>query len=403
MDLPGWAAAAAAALQAPRRARSASPSVFHHHHHHHRSGGGGGGADRPARDGGSWSPQDWHANPVVIKKKSPLAPSPAGSPTSLIPAPIVAAGGRGLPRHAAPAPPSLPPAAAAGPRLPAIAAPQPGRADAVPPPPPPLLRLPPEVLVEIVKRRPANLAALRRTCRALYLALDEPALAAAVPVAQVGAADSARHAVSCGCDDPAVIDRLLAAGAEPAALLEWACLLNRKSLVRHLLLDASRLPAPSPPSPPPPPSRAVRAPPASPPGAAAGRPRVRPTQKALCWASSRGHLSVVRTLLKAGCRPDEDSLRAAARNNHLPLVRLLLDAGAPPSSSALESALRADHYALVELLLDAGAPPSDDVLSAAAYQGSADVVRLLLDKGASASERAVDYASWGGHEAIVRM
>lgn len=236
----------------------------------------------------------------------------------------------------------------------------------------PLLRIPVELLVEIVGKHPSNLTPLRRTCKSLWAALDATFLLARVPVSQVGLLAAGQHAVTHGCTDIPVLNRLLDDGTAEEPLLEWCCLLNRIPLVQFLTTDRRPRPVP-------------------------------PTPKAICWASSRGHIRVVRTLLDRGAVPTEECLRAAARNHHIPVVRLLLERGAEPTSGALECALRAGHIDLVQLLLDRGAPPNDDVLSQAAYQGFVDVVCLLLEKGAVVTERAVDYACWGGNEKIIAM
>ena len=83
--------------------------------------------------------------------------------------------------------------------------------------------------------------------------------------------------------------------------------------------------------------------------------------KALRWASARGHLPVVELLVKAGANvhaADDQALRWASKYGHLSVVEFLIKAGAnvhAVDDYALRWASQYGHLSVVEFLVKAGA------------------------------------------------
>ena len=149
---------------------------------------------------------------------------------------------------------------------------------------------------------------------------------------------------------------------------------------------------------------------------------------ALHWATSAGHLAMVRKLLDDGADVNDANgtlkltpLRNAAAAGDEPLVKLLLSRGAEVNArdmtgfTPLFLASGAGHGAVVRLLVESGADANasreDDFspLHAAARGGHQDVVRLLLDAGADLRSRTkggrtpLDDAASEGHSDVVSL
>ena len=150
---------------------------------------------------------------------------------------------------------------------------------------------------------------------------------------------------------------------------------------------------------------------------------------ALMFASSAGHMEIVRLLLEASADKnvrDENGMTAlmlASSAGHVEIAGLLLEAGASKNLSstltgrtALMFASSAGHVETVRLLLEAGAdknlrsmPSSRTALMFASLNGYVEVVRLLLSDGADKNEKdwngktALMLASSAGHVEIVRL
>jgi hypothetical protein len=79
--------------------------------------------------------------------------------------------------------------------------------------------------------------------------------------------------------------------------------------------------------------------------------------EAICWASSRGHLEVVRCLLAAGCDPaanQNEAISNASYNGHLEVVQCLLAAGCDPAgwdNKAIRHAAYNNRTEVITLLL----------------------------------------------------
>lgn len=146
--------------------------------------------------------------------------------------------------------------------------------------------------------------------------------------------------------------------------------------------------------------------------------------RALCFAWSGGHDSVVRTLLDATKRftalhPDrwrsfDDAFHLAAEKGNVKLLRVLLDAhtapfdvksmcyddcGARKFSFAMRVAAAAGHQKIVQMLLDVDRHVGDwqwpwkTALHEAAKYGHINVVRLLLDSGDDSTRGEALYAA----------
>ena len=143
----------------------------------------------------------------------------------------------------------------------------------------------------------------------------------------------------------------------------------------------------------------------------------------LLAAVRRGHVEIVRTLLRAGAIVDPGHtyslppLKVAAACGHEVIVKELLEKGAYIDhfdllgGTALSSAARNGHGTVVRMLLDAGADPEKWSRKAeigiplveAASNGFEDVVRQLLPSAKSfAIKHALVAAADKGHENTVR-
>jgi ankyrin repeat protein len=137
--------------------------------------------------------------------------------------------------------------------------------------------------------------------------------------------------------------------------------------------------------------------------------------RALQWASDKGHTEIVKLLLDAGAdvhARDDYALRWASDNGHTEVVKLLLDAGADVHAYddyALRAASDKGHTEVVKLLLDAGADvhASDDAaLRLASHYGRTEVVKLLLDAGTDVHAKddlALRWASEYGYTEVVKL
>lgn len=188
-------------------------------------------------------------------------------------------------------------------------------------------------------------------------------------------------------------------------------------------------------------------------------------ERAFLWASSRGHVDIVRLLLESGVNVEakwdkgETALIAAARNGHAHVMRLLIEYGADihvkesdsdttllslaawkgneegvrmllaagadihgtsdSGRSALISAAEWGHAGTIRALLEAGADLNARIrewrreewtpLLLAAEEGHAEVVRILIERGASLHAMAEDgttalvFAAKRGHTEVARL
>ncbi|MBI3927889.1 MAG: ankyrin repeat domain-containing protein [Armatimonadetes bacterium] len=148
-------------------------------------------------------------------------------------------------------------------------------------------------------------------------------------------------------------------------------------------------------------------------------------QTPLSLAAARGHVAVVRELIRGGARIERrdaegfTALMLAAWQGHAGVVEALLQAGADPSArfplggNSVWLAACEGHAEAVRLLLEAGAAPDEGgplgstALEAAAREGSLEVIRLLLAAGADPNEPAfggtpVEVAVSRGQAAVVQ-
>ena len=129
-------------------------------------------------------------------------------------------------------------------------------------------------------------------------------------------------------------------------------------------------------------------------------------KNALSWAAERGHVEIVKQLLKLGAEYNENRnypLELASRNGHTEIVKMLIDPGAKTSDSgddedySLRMAANNGHTAIVKLLLESGADPTANnyfALKLALHKDHMDIVELILDaicakRMAKAQERVV--------------
>jgi len=107
--------------------------------------------------------------------------------------------------------------------------------------------------------------------------------------------------------------------------------------------------------------------------------------KALCWASSKGYLEVVKVLIEAGAdvhELDDVALCWASQNGHLEVVKVLIKAGA-------------DVHAL-----------DDAFLRETSLKGHLEVVKILIEAGANVhawDDEALRYASSNRHEKVIKF
>jgi len=124
-----------------------------------------------------------------------------------------------------------------------------------------------------------------------------------------------------------------------------------------------------------------------------------PGRNALMYASTNGHLSIVRALIKLGAHVNASdvgftALTGACKEGHLKIAQFLLDKGADVNavaarSTALMSACDGGHTDVVLLLLARGANVNATnidgltALMSACQTGSMEIARLLLTRGAN--------------------
>lgn len=141
----------------------------------------------------------------------------------------------------------------------------------------------------------------------------------------------------------------------------------------------------------------------------------------LMLAAEKGHLDIVRALIKAGADLDAAAEKKGATpllralwNNHIEAAKVLLEAGADVHAQddrALSSAASLGNDDIVRLLLKGGADPNADRGAALRYSsgfGHAEVVKTLLEAGADPNvkdenkETPLITACRGGHEEAVK-
>jgi hypothetical protein len=134
---------------------------------------------------------------------------------------------------------------------------------------------------------------------------------------------------------------------------------------------------------------------------------------ALCWASERGHLDIVKCLLSHGAdihSNNDHALRYASNNNHLDVVKYLIANNANIHASkdaAFRWASEKGHLAIVECLIKYGADINvlnNYPLILASENGHLAVVKCLIANGAdihAKNDYALRCASENGHIDIV--
>src|SRR5262249_37004273 len=79
----------------------------------------------------------------------------------------------------------------------------------------------------------------------------------------------------------------------------------------------------------------------------------------LFWAVYRGHTDIAKALLDGGAEAGDDALVIAASEGHAAIVRAIIDKAKPKEESLTQAlaATPAKHTAVIELLTKAGAKP----------------------------------------------
>ncbi|KAJ3096636.1 hypothetical protein HDU97_005730 [Phlyctochytrium planicorne] len=139
---------------------------------------------------------------------------------------------------------------------------------------------------------------------------------------------------------------------------------------------------------------------------------------ALCFASTSGHLSIVRRLLSLNCDPNlvqqNKAVVGAAKNGHLTILKLLIENGCDPARPGNEPLVRAAENGNAEVVsyllgfpgVDPGAR-GNKALKSAAFLGHEDVVRVLMKTGKvdvkAENSFAVRMATEHGYVRIVKL
>lgn len=131
--------------------------------------------------------------------------------------------------------------------------------------------------------------------------------------------------------------------------------------------------------------------------------------EALSWASSYGHLEIVKFLIQHGAKADYNALINASEDGHLEVVQYLIQHGVDPKDSeALIRASEEGHLEVVKYLISQGADPTtrDNLaLKWASMNGHLEIVKLLLNYEIDLHyyEIALCFASQYGHLEIVKF
>ena len=126
---------------------------------------------------------------------------------------------------------------------------------------------------------------------------------------------------------------------------------------------------------------------------------------ALRTASIRGHVSIVKFLLRAGANGmDVRALENAAEYGHLTIVKILLEAGANPRQCAIERPTKKGHTAVVQCLLHANANVDSTIFNIAVARGHYDLIRCFLaTKNVHCTSESLSLAAGNGHKSIVQL
>jgi len=133
------------------------------------------------------------------------------------------------------------------------------------------------------------------------------------------------------------------------------------------------------------------------------------------WASSNGHLEVVKFLVEKGADIHADDNYAfcwASKNGHLEVVKFLVEKGADIHANnnvALRLASMNAQLEIIKFLVEKGVDIHADneyALRFASYNGHLEVVKLLVEKGANihaGNDDALRFAYINGYLEIVKF
>ena len=119
---------------------------------------------------------------------------------------------------------------------------------------------------------------------------------------------------------------------------------------------------------------------------------------ALIFASDRGYLEIVRTLIEHGADVNHKDatyestpITWAAYSGHAQVVALLLVKGATDAADTLDQAIEREHLEVVKVVLASGKVPKESLsltLAAVRQQGATEVAEMLVAAGATPLPRA---------------
>ncbi|BCS82725.1 ankyrin repeat protein [Cotonvirus japonicus] len=136
--------------------------------------------------------------------------------------------------------------------------------------------------------------------------------------------------------------------------------------------------------------------------------------KALRWASEKGHLSIVKFLIDNGADIhvlDNEPVRLAAEHGHIEIVEFLVNLGAnvkADNNYAIRFASERGHLSVVDFLIKHGANVKADNNYAFIYackNGHLDVAKMLKNAGANPkanNDLAIKMACIGGKLSVVK-
>jgi ankyrin repeat protein len=130
-----------------------------------------------------------------------------------------------------------------------------------------------------------------------------------------------------------------------------------------------------------------------------------PTCKVVLKAALRGHLDIVKLMVKRlNYQLWNSGLAYAARGGHFHVIQFFIEQGATCWMWALEGAARGGHISLIEFFLDKGGLSHTNVnfaLRGAARGGHQTLVQFIIDKGATHLNDALYCAARGGYTELV--